>query len=108
MWSHVLLSLQLRNSGEARSLDRQKDEALVDGRQVSSDRSHLLHMAGAEKLCAALRQVPAHHDEVGPQSILGLLDELTLVQKGAHFRLAPMSEMSCSPSVDLRFSAVGA
>jgi hypothetical protein len=38
--------------------------------QLSSDRSHL---AGAEKLPASLRQVSAHHDEVGPHRVLGVL-----------------------------------
>jgi hypothetical protein len=62
-----------RTTPSSRNLDRQKDEALVSGRQVSSDRSYLSHMAGEEKLSASLRQVPAHHDEVGPHPVLGLL-----------------------------------
>ena len=44
-----------------------KSVALVGGRQVSSDRSHLPHMACKKELSAPLRQVSAHHDEVGPQ-----------------------------------------
>jgi hypothetical protein len=60
----------------SRNLDRQEDEALVDGRQVSSDRSHLPHMASAKKLSAALCPVLANYDEVGPHRVLGILTAL--------------------------------
>jgi hypothetical protein len=47
----VLLPCETASS---RNLDRQEDEALLGGRQVSSDRSHLFHRAGEEKLSAAI------------------------------------------------------
>jgi hypothetical protein len=57
----------------SRNLDRQEDEALVCGRQVSSGRSHLSHMASPEKLCPSLRPLPAHHEKAGPPRVLGVL-----------------------------------
>ena len=32
-------------------------------------------MAGTEELSASLLQIPAHHDEVGPHRVLGVLSE---------------------------------
>jgi hypothetical protein len=87
----VLLPCETASS---RNLDRREDEALVGGRQVSPDRSHLPHTAGAEKLPAALRPVPPNYAEARAERVLGLPDDLALVQKGTHFRLAPMSEMA--------------
>jgi hypothetical protein len=58
---------KLRNECETasqRNLNRQEDEALVGGRQVSSDRSNLPHMASEEKLSAALRQIPGNYENV--------------------------------------------
>jgi hypothetical protein len=45
--------------------DQQKDEALVGGGPLPSDRSLLPRMEGAEKLWAPLREVSAHPDELG-------------------------------------------
>jgi hypothetical protein len=50
-----------RKAASSRNLDRQKDEALVGGRQVSSDRPDLPHMAGEEKLPASLCEVSGNY-----------------------------------------------
>jgi hypothetical protein len=62
-----------RKATSSRNLDRQKDEALVGGRQVSPDRSHLSHMACSEKLSAPLRPVPVNNAEARAEPVLGLL-----------------------------------
>jgi hypothetical protein len=60
-------------TASSRNLNRQKDEALVGGRQVSSDRSHLSHMAGAKKLPAPLRQVSGNYAKARAERVLRVL-----------------------------------
>jgi hypothetical protein len=59
----------------------------VGGRQVSSDRSHLPHMAGAEELSASLRPVPGNYAEARAERVLGVLAALACT-------LAPVSGTS--------------
>ena len=71
-----------------------ENEALADDRPVSAALPTVPHMACSEKLPASLRPVPVNNAEAQAERVLGLLDDLALVQKGTHFRLAPMSEIA--------------
>jgi hypothetical protein len=49
-------------------------------------------MEGEEKRSASQREVSGNYAAAWAERVLGLLDDLALVQKGTHFWLAPMSE----------------
>jgi len=83
-----------RKAASSKNLDRQEDEALVGGRQVSSDRSHLSHMAGAKKLCASLCPVPTNYAEARAERVLGFLTRWHSSRKVLSSGLLPVSEMA--------------
>jgi len=64
----------------------------LNDRQVPAGLPPVRHMEGEEKRSASQREVSGNYAAAWAERVLGLLDDLALVQKGTHFWLAPMSE----------------